>query len=114
MGRWIFDCGHPDAAPGTCAGSTKACVLDSDCGGTVCQGTQFNYRSELHPPQASAVIRTGRGAPLADAGGVVPVTRADLFVSPDGGGAGDECVVTHRDVNAILGAPCFPLQAPLA
>jgi hypothetical protein len=115
MGRWIFDCGHPDPLPGTCAGTTKACVLDADCGsGVACNGTQFMYRSELHPPQATAVIRAGRGAPLADAGGVVPVTLADFYVSPDGGGAGDECVVTHRDVNDILGAPCFPLKAPLA
>ena len=38
-----------------------------------------------------------------------------MYVSADGGGAGDACVVTHKaSVNAILGAPCFPLHAPLA
>ena len=126
LGRWIFDCGHPDPAPGTCHGTTTACVLDSDCAaGVACDGTVFRYRSELHPPQATAVIRPARGAVLARGGGdgedrgdggpAVRVTRADLYVSGDGGGAGDACVVTAKDsFEALLGAPCFPLSAPLA
>lgn len=121
LGRWIFDCGHPDPRPGTCHGTTTACVLASDCpAGVACEGTVFNYRSELHPPQATAVIRSGRGAVLPDDGGgadgpVVPVTRADVYVSADGGGAGDACVVTAKgSFGALLGAPCFPLRAPLA
>jgi hypothetical protein len=69
----------------------------------------------MHPPQAVAVIRSGKAAQLSGDGRPVPVTRADVFVSPDGGGAGDACVVTHKtSLNAILGAPCFPLRAPLA
>jgi hypothetical protein len=118
LGRWIFDCAHPDPAPGTCHGTPTACVLDSDCPvGVACEGTVFHYRSELHPPQATAVIRTPRGAVLSatDGGPVTLVTRADLFVSGDGGGAGDACVVTAKpSLPALLGAPCFPLSAPLA
>ncbi|HEX9053162.1 MAG TPA: hypothetical protein VF841_21720 [Anaeromyxobacter sp.] len=125
-GRWIFDCGHPDPIPGACAdASAAACVLDSDCApGVACQGTVFDYRSELHPPQAVAVIRSGGAAPLSPAEGilagpVVPVTQADVFVSPDGGGAGDLCVATAKpDFASFLGTPpnpgCFPLSAPLA
>lgn len=121
LGRWIFDCGHPDPAPGACGGAGgAACVLDSDCApGAGCQGTIWNYRSELHPPQATAVIRAPRGAPMPEEPGeerpVLGVTRADLYVSGDGGGAGDACVVTAKDsFAALLGAPCFPLAAPLA
>lgn len=129
LGRWIFDCGHPDPTPGTCHGTTTACVLDSDCAaGVACDGAVFHYRSELHPPQAAAVIRAPRGAVVSPGGDdgdgdgtdgadgpVVRVTRADVYVSADGGGAGDACVVTAKDsFDALLGAPCFPLSAPLA
>jgi hypothetical protein len=125
LGRWIFDCGHPDPAPGACGGvGGPACVLDSDCAtGVTCQGTVFRYRSELHPPQATAVLRTPRGAALPDEPGdepgedgpVLNVSRADVYVSADGGGAGDACVVTAKpSFGALLGAPCFPLSAPLA
>ncbi len=120
-GRWIFDCGHPDPEPGRCAIGGAACVLDSDCGpqGGTCGGTRWNYRSELHPPYAAAAIRSGRAAVLAPADGArgpaVPVGRADVWVSPDGGGAGDACVVTFKpDFASFIGAPCFPLSAPLA
>jgi hypothetical protein len=123
LGRWIFDCGHPDN--GVCAGTSQLCSLDSDCApGTACQlGTTFQYLSEMHPPQATAVIRTGRGAVLGEEGGAVPATRADIFVSPDGGGAGDLCIVTHKgSLAAILASidpldplrTCFPLHEPLA
>ncbi len=121
-GRWIFDCGHPDPIPGTCADAgAAACVLDSDCAqGVACRGAVVNYRSELHPPQAVAVIRSGGAAPLARGDGIlagpaVPVTRADVFVSPGGGGAGDLCVEAFKgDFDSFIGAPCFPLAAPLA
>src|SRR5712692_2626880 len=116
LGRWIFDCGHPDPVPGHKAGSSTPCLTDADPpAGVACVGAVFNYRSEMHPPQAVAVIRNGGAAMLQGAGRAVPVTRADVFVSGDGGGAGDACVVTHKtSLNAILGAPCFPLSAPLA
>lgn len=127
LGRWIFDCGHEDPVPGLCSGTTTACILDSDCpSGVTCAGTVFNYHSELHPPQAVAVIRTGRGAPMprpgddADEAKAVPVTRADAFVSGDGGGAGDACVLTPVPLAALLGLGgatpqnCFPFSQPLA
>ncbi len=116
LGRWIFDCGHPDPIPGLKQGTTIPCLTDADApAGVPCIGAVFNYRSEMHPPQGVAVIRSGGAAKLRDAGRAVPVTRADVYVSADGGGAGDACVVTHKtSLNAILGAPCFPLHAPLA
>ena len=116
LGRWIFDCGHPDPTPGHKAGTSIPCLTAADQpAGVPCVGAVFNYRSELHPPQAVAVIRSGKAAKLDSLGRAVPVTQADVFVSPDGGGSGDACVVTHKtSLNAILGAPCFPLAAPLA
>jgi hypothetical protein len=123
LGRWIFDCGHEDAVPGACHGTATPCILDSDCAeGVACEGTVFNYHSELHPPQAVAVIRSGRGAPMphpddaSDHLKPMPVTRADVFVSGDGGGAGDGCVLTPvPGLQDLLGGPgCFPLAHPLA
>jgi hypothetical protein len=116
LGRWIFDCGHPDPIPGHKDGTSIPCLTDSDQpAGVPCVGAVFNYRSEMHPPQAVAVIRSGGAAMLQGDGRAVPVTRADVYVSADGGGAGDACVVTHKtSLPAILGAPCFPLRAPLA
>ncbi len=126
LGRWIFDCGHPDPKPGTCSNPPDtsppaSCVLDSDCASGSCVGAVFNYRSELHPPQAVAVIRPERMAALSPApvarGPAVPVTRADVYVSGDGGGAGDLCVVTVKPTFAEFlnpQPPCFPLGAPLA
>ncbi len=116
LGRWIFDCGHPDPIPGHKDGTSIPCLTDTDQpAGVPCVGAVFNYRSELHPPQAVAVIRSGGEAMLQGDGRAVPVTQADVYVSADGGGAGDACVVTHKtSLNAILGAPCFPLHAPLA
>ncbi len=116
-GRWIFDCGHPDPVPGKCQGTSDPCVLPSDCGGGACQGATWNYRSEMHPPQAVAVIRSGSGAVLPVPGGsqAVPATRADVFVSGDGSGAGDRCVLTHRDsiLDALL-HPCAPFLDQVA
>src|SRR5207245_855622 len=92
LGRWIWDCGHPDPDPlGSCSISAQDCIVDSDClPGEMCVGTVFNYHSEIHPPQAVAVSRIG-------------------------GGAGDRCVVTHHD-NPFDQATidCFPLSQPLA
>ena len=137
LGRWIFDCGHADPTPngtcpagnpcsfdtdcggaacagagGTCRGSSLRCWQDSDCAGARCDGVTFRYRSELHPPQATAVVRQGRGAVLG--GAAVPVTRADVFVSGDGGAAGDACVLTHRAALDMLSVNCFPLSRPVS
>ncbi len=120
LGRWTFDCGHEDPVPGVCSGSTTPCILDTDCaaaGGT-CVGTVFNYHSELHPPQAVAVIRSGRGAPMPQPGHgselkPIPVTRADVFVSSDGGGAGDRCVLTPV-ADLLNDEGCFPFSQQLA
>src|SRR5947208_3118723 len=92
MGRWIFDCGHPGAMPGNCSVTTsQQCVLDSDCSsptcstcgdGETCVGVHFGYSAALHPPQATAAIRSGRGAIVsAVVATPVPATKADIYVS---------------------------------
>ena len=96
VGRWIFDCGHPDAEPtGKCSNSSStACVIDTDCpsGGTCTNpAPTFNFRAELHPPQAIAVIRNKSKSNTSN----TPATRADVYISADAGGAGDTCTVTH-------------------
>src|SRR3989441_3554149 len=100
LGRWIFDCGHPDPTPGNCSSTmSRQCVIDSDCpNGESCAGVHFGYSAEMHPPQATAAIRVGRGAVLLKGprAPAVPATRADIYVSPDAGGAGDRCIISHR------------------
>ena len=127
LGRLIFDCGHPGATPGQCSGHpAQACVLDADCRPPVCAacgsdetclGVHFAYGSEIHPVHASAAIRSGRGG-IASSSKMpvpIPVTKADVYVSRDGGGAGDRCIVTHRaNPTDLLGVECFPLSQPLA
>src|SRR6185369_2506397 len=82
-----------------------------------CEGEHFGYSSELHPPHATAAIRQGRGAVLSRRRGAkaVPATVADVWVSPDGGGAGDECVLTHRamDLDQLV-IQCWPLSHSVA
>jgi hypothetical protein len=127
VGRWIWDCGHPDPDPeGTCSTTTsEACSIDTDCAapvcpscvaGETCVGVNFNYHSELHPPQAVAISRMGQGySPSGENGGPRLATRTDVWISPDGGGAGDRCVLTHQaDPFSLLGIDCFPLSQPLA
>jgi hypothetical protein len=128
LGRHIFDCGHPGAAPGHCSVTTaRPCVLDGDCRPPVCnsgcqptetcEGEHFGYSSEIHPPHATAVIRQGRGAFLSKKATAkpVPATIADVWVSPDGGGAGDRCVLTHQasEVTQLV-TQCWPLAEPVA
>ncbi|HEY5676299.1 MAG TPA: hypothetical protein VIR81_05920, partial [Myxococcales bacterium] len=117
-GRWIFDCGHPNPVPGTCANGPRPCLSLLDCGGAACNGAVFNYRSEMHPPEAAAVLRPIRGDVLGtddDDARAQLTTRADVFVSAFGGSAGDECVLTHRNsINALLGTNCYPLRSPAA
>ena len=127
LGRWIFDCGHPDSTPGNCSTTTtQACILDKDCAsptcgscvsGETCVGEHFNYETEMHPPQALATIREGRGGVVRRGLNPVPVpaTRADVFVSADGGGVGDRCILTHRAHGTdLLSVNCFPLSQPVA
>jgi hypothetical protein len=162
VGRWIFDCGHPDPDQGHCSvGTARACTSESDCSssetcesgfctakctadtecptGATCVGglgactgsgarcitdvdcgsgntctnpaPNFNYRAELHPPQALAILRQNKFV-----SGGIPATRADVYVSADGGGAGDRCVVTHlaSATDVLLSKACFPLISPLA
>ncbi|MGH7894662.1 MAG: hypothetical protein ACREQL_08330, partial [Candidatus Binatia bacterium] len=129
LGRHIFDCGHTGIAAGHCSATTAtACVLDGDCRPPVCssclpdasetcEGEHFGYSSELHPPHATAVIRQGRGAALSrrKKAKPAPATIADVWVSPDGGGAGDRCVLTHRmaDLDQLT-VECWPLAEPVA
>jgi len=127
LGRWIFDCGHPGARPGTCSASAaQQCVVDDDCrpprctacgAAETCLGSHFAYTAELHPPYATAAIRSGRGAVVSSRarGHAVPATRADVWVSADSGGAGDRCIVTHQATDAmLLSVECFPLAQPIA
>jgi hypothetical protein len=45
----------------------------------------------------------------------VPATRTDIYVSPDAGGAGDTCILTHRPSELdLLSVECFPLAQPIA
>jgi hypothetical protein len=126
VGRWIWDCGHPNADPtGTCSTTvSQACVIDSDCAaplcptcvaGETCVGVNFNYHSELHPPQAIAITRTHGYLSSRKFKGGRRATRTDVWISPDGGGAGDACFVTHQASSlSLLTTECFPLSQPLA
>jgi hypothetical protein len=127
LGRHIFDCGHTGAQPGTCSLTTsQMCVLDADCRPSICTGCQatetcegehFGYSSEMHPPHAAAAIRQGRGVVLSKrkTARAVPATIADVWVSADGGGAGDRCVLTHAMSSAgQLTNECWPLKHPVA
>jgi hypothetical protein len=127
LGRLIFDCGHPGGSAGLCSTSTlRQCVLDSDCRPPVCAtcgstetciGTHYAYGSELHPPEATAVIRSGRGGLVSKHKNAtpVPVTQVDIYVSSDGGGAGDRCILTHSaSATDLLTTQCYPLSEPTA
>ena len=116
LGRWIFDCGHPDPGPdGKCSNdSSRVCVVDADCvspGTCTAPPPNFGYQSEMHPPQAVAVMRN-KSLPAKHAGRTapaIPATRADVYISADGGGAGDRCVVTHlaSDSDVLFSKACF-------
>jgi hypothetical protein len=58
MGRWIFDCGHPD-----------------DNG---------NYRTEIHPPKAVVSFRS-EAVQFAGNGGPVRATQAVVYIGREGG-----------------------------
>ncbi len=124
MGRWIFDCGHPGAMPGNCSVTTNVqCVLDSDCSsptcstcgdGETCVGAHFGNSAELHPPQATAAIRSGRGGIVsATVPTPGPATKADIYVSSYAGGAGDGCILNHlpEPLN-LLGVSASPSRSP--
>jgi hypothetical protein len=126
VGRWIWDCGHPDPDPaGTCSVTmSQPCAIDADCAapecatciaGETCAGATFNYHSELHPPQAVAVSRIhGYKASVVPRGGKL-ATRTDVWISADGGGASDACFLTHIDPSSsLLSQECFPLSQPIA
>ncbi|MFQ5668530.1 MAG: hypothetical protein ACE5I7_19165 [Candidatus Binatia bacterium] len=106
LGRWIFDCGHPDPGPqGRCSGDpTAVCNIDADCASGTCSAPapNFNYQSEMHPPQAVVVLRN-------KSIGRRPATRADVYISGDAGGAGDRCTVTHLadPLDVLFTKECF-------
>lgn len=126
MGRWIWDCAHPDPNPvGHCSTTiAQMCVIDSDCaaplcpscvGGETCAGVNFNYHSELHPPQAVAITRTHGYRSSKKVRSGRRATRTDVWISPDGGGAGDACSLTHLANPAdLLTVECFPPSQPIA
>ncbi len=120
LGRWIFDCGHPNAEPGHCSGATdEECILDGDCGdGQTCTGAVFRYSTEIHPPQATAVIRAGRGGVVSDEPDAAPTaaTRVDVWVNADAGAAGDRCSLSHVEplADVIVKHDCYPLSQPVA
>jgi hypothetical protein len=127
VGRWIWDCGHPLQDPaGTCsATTTQSCIIDADCaspvcpgclGGETCQNVNFNYHSEIHPPQAIAVSRLNQGYRFSKnmrSGRLA--TRTDVWISPNGGGAGDQCQTTHQPSSlGLLSLQCLPFSQPMA
>jgi hypothetical protein len=128
VGRWIWDCGHPDPDPvGNCSTSVlQQCAIDSDCveasticpacvAGETCVNVTFNDHSELHPPQAVAITRTHgyRSSKKVHFG--KRATRTDVWINPDGGGAGDLCPLTHNaSPISELTVQCFPLSQPIA
>lgn len=127
LGRWIFDCGHPGTDPGHCSTSLpKTCANDADCApplcpdcttGETCEGQDYRYSTEIHPPYATVAIRSGRGGFVSDEPGAKPilVTRADVFAGPEGGGAGDRCILTHQPSDLdLLSEQCWPLDEPIA
>ena len=127
LGRWIFDCGHPNPTVGHCSVSTaQGCLANVECvppkcaecdPSETCVGAHYGYSSEMHPPFATAVMRSGRGALLSTAANAhaLPATRTDIFVSSYAGGAGDRCVLTHlNDAINQLAHECYPLQEPVA
>jgi hypothetical protein len=129
VGRWIFDCGHPDPnPPGTCSvTTTQSCTINSDCAppicpgclsGETCQNVNFTYHSELHPPQAQAVTRTGGYSFSAKTlrGSRHLATRTDVWISPDLGGAGDLCPITHHadPLDLLTTVNCFPFSQPIS
>src|SRR5207249_11599040 len=83
--------------------------------GEPCVGRAFNYHSEIPPPQAVAVTRLGGGYSPGRRRSGRRATRTDVWITPDGGGAGDRCVVTHQaDSLQQATIECFPLSEPLA
>jgi hypothetical protein len=128
VGRWIWDCGHPDPEPpGTCSVTmTQACNIDTDCAspvcptcvsGETCMNVTFTYHSELHAPQALAVSRLGGGYRFSKRvrAGRRPATRTDVWISADLGGAGDLCPITHHaSAIDLLNVNCFPFSQPIA
>src|SRR5262249_20683898 len=78
--------------------------------------TSSTARSSIPPtrPPPSAAAAAARGH--ARAGGrAPPAVKADIYVSPDAGGAGDRCILTHRAAPTdLLGIECFPLSEPVA
>lgn len=128
LGRWIFDCGHPGTRPRKCTKTAQqTCSVDQDCrapacpscgSDEICDREHYGYQSELHPPYAAATIRKGRGAIISSdpAAGPVPATRADVYVSPFGGAAGDRCILSHQQdtTDLIFNTECFPLHEPVA
>lgn len=126
LGSWIFDCGHPGTVAGHCSVSTsRGCAVDSECVSPACSTCQsqetcvdahFRYSSEMHPPYATAVMRSGRGAAVPTAASPpVPVTRTDIYVSTDGGAAGDACILQRLSAPIqLLNTECYPLSQPIA
>lgn len=112
-GRWIFDCGHPNVP--------KA-VPDKK---------YVQWSTEIHPPRALVTFRMNHpalsslgslfseswlpvtGAPTLNPSGKpssdpthVPVTEADIFVSGNGGGANDLCMLTPVNGSPGINGSC--------
>jgi hypothetical protein len=125
-GRWIWDCGHPLPNPAGYCSTTiaQSCVINSDCAaplcptcvsGETCLGVTYNYHSELHPPDAVAITRTHGYRPSRKVRFGRRATRTDVWINPDGGGAGDACALTHHaNFLDLLSLECFPLSQPIA
>jgi hypothetical protein len=115
-GRWIFDCGHPDTSPqGKCSNdASKTCIIDTDCvspGTCTSPAPNFRYQSELHPPQATVIIRDkSLAASKKDRmSPSIPAKQADIYISANNGGAGDLCTVSHlvADSDVLFNKACY-------
>src|SRR4029453_6700505 len=81
LGRWIFDCGHTGAIPGSCSVTTpQQCVLDRDCPASeTCIPAHF--ASSAAPPQPQDLALFGvECSPLAQP--VAPLARNFVFDVP--------------------------------
>ena len=101
-------------AAGQCKNDTAvSCTSDANCNFGTCTNpaANFAYQSEMHPPYAAVMIRN-KSLPAPHAGRTapaIPAAQADVYISANGGGAGDLCTVSHlhNDGDVLFTKACF-------